>query len=156
MNTLQQQLPKRFTDAVSKLYNAFHENRLNALDCKACAVGNILSNKNEWQDVFCAGVIKPFPTSNGISLIRDSGYSIKELFEVEHIFVFGMMSHENKDSPRWAAWGLNDINNKEYQFKGLCAVIEYLCELDNIPNIMDFTSLFETENDKPVKELQFV
>jgi len=32
---------ERFEKAVSKLYNAFHENRLDASDCEHCAVGNI-------------------------------------------------------------------------------------------------------------------
>lgn len=35
---------ERFTNAVTKLYNAFHKGTLNAWDCKACAVGNICDN----------------------------------------------------------------------------------------------------------------
>ena len=51
---------------------------------------------------------------------------------------------------------LDDLEtDKEQQFKGLCAVVEYLCELDGIPNVMDYTSLFETKEGKPVKELTF-
>ena len=45
---------------------------------------------------------------------------------------------------------------KQTQFKGLEAVINYLCELDNIPNIMEYTSLFEYQDNKPLKELQFI
>lgn len=39
--------------------------------------------------------------------------------------------------------------------KGFFAVVEYLCELDGIPNVMDYTCLFETENEKPKYELRF-
>ena len=42
---------------------------------------------------------------------------------------------------------------RELQFKGLCAVIEYLCGLDNVENVMSIKSLFEFENDVPKKQL---
>jgi len=144
MNTLQQELPKRFTEAVSKLYNAFHGNRLNAWNCEACAVGNICNNNTSWAVVVTPGASKEFGNiQDGEKLISQTGYSTKELFTIEEIFLASFD-------------GFRDGKNKDKQFKGLCAVVKYLCELDNIPKIMDFTSLFETENDKPVKKLQFV
>ena len=39
---------KRFEDAVTKLYTAFHEGKLDAFDCSACAVGNMLDNEGSW------------------------------------------------------------------------------------------------------------
>jgi hypothetical protein len=45
-------------------------------------------------------------------------------------------------------------NTKEFQFKGLEAVVKYLCELDGISNVMDYTSLFEyNDKNEPIKEL---
>lgn len=35
---------KRFDNAVTKLYNAFHNGELNAMDCTMCAVGNMCDN----------------------------------------------------------------------------------------------------------------
>ena len=146
MNTLQQQLPKRFTDAVTKLYNAFHKGKLSQSDCKYCAVGNICDGNDSWAGV--VGVGSVFAREKTASFFEDlkhnevtlnTGYSLFELSSIESFFMNAALT-----------------DSKEYQFKGLCAVIEYLCELDNIPNIMDFTSLFETENDKPIKQLQFV
>ena len=52
--------------------------------------------------------------------------------------------------------GVSSEHSKHHQFKGLEAVVKYLCELDGIPNVMDYTSLFESVNDKPVNELQWI
>lgn len=143
MNLLQQELPKRFTDALTKLYNAFHNNTLDAGDCEHCAVGNLLGHGN-W---ICSS-----PTQylrQGLSYTKfkltmcnenKSGYSLEELKMVEYYFIIGHEKH--------------DLENKDRQFKGLCKVIEYLCELDGIENVMDFTSLFETnEKGEAIKEL---
>jgi hypothetical protein len=135
----------RFENAVIKLYNAFHENRLNAMDCYACAVGNICDNKDDWkwQNGFYTESFRHASVSQ-INLaneqIEKTGYSRVELVKVEKLF---MDTHK-------------DVSElKHQQFKGLCAVVEYLAELDNIPNPMDYTKLFETENDKPKYELNF-
>ncbi len=73
--------------------------------------------------------------------IKRTGYSVYELAMVEAIFI----SEHHYATPV-----------KECQFNGLCAVVEYLCELDNIPNVMDIQSLFEYENDYAKKELSEV
>ena len=39
----------RFENAIYKLYTAFHNKTLNPDDCKQCAVGNILDNKDSWK-----------------------------------------------------------------------------------------------------------
>jgi len=88
-------------------------------------------------------------------------YSDLELATVELKFIFGSDANINSYHEGSFEKSIGDINlclskDKERNFKGLCAVVEYLCELDNIPNIMDYTSLFETKNDAPKKELIFI
>lgn len=140
-------LPKRFTDATMKLYNAFHKGELRASNCEACAVGNICNNDYAWNRNWKTyiDVKGKFFVENRsdipVECILETGYTIQQLQKVESVFLSGFNFTEN-----------NPDENKESQFKGLCAVIEYLCELDNIPNIMDYTKLFETENDQPKYE----
>jgi len=130
---------ERFEKAVTKLYKAFHEGALNAYNCHACAVGNMCDGYAKW------GV----NSRNRIGQITDirckelSKYELSELGRVEKIFMsYFPESH------------LSD--NKELQFKGLCAVVEYLCELDGIQNVMDYSSLFEYDEQGAKKELQTV
>ncbi len=143
----------RFENAVSKLYNAFHENRLNAFDCSACAVGNMCDNNENWSEYFGNAVsltpdqyitsVYPYPEVK--NQYNYNGYNQDELFEVEKIFL-NVWIGQNHDSGTC----------KELQFKGLCAVIKYLCELEGIDNIMDYTCLFTTVEDKAVVELSSV
>lgn len=143
----------RFEAAVPKLYNAFHEDRLNAYSCTACAVGNICNNIADWSLNLCYNdyrlIIEPSLKEsdfNGLfssESVINSGYSLYELSKIEAIF---LNKHRCIDL-------LVKEQVIEAQFNGLCAVVEYLCELDNIPNVMDYTKLFETENDKPKYQL---
>ena len=43
--------------------------------------------------------------------------------------------------------------DKDLLFNGLNTTIEFLCKLDNIPDVMDYSKLFEFENDAPKYEL---
>ena len=137
---------KRFDKAVTKLYTAFHEGTLNAFRCQACAVGNIVGHGNWFGFSGCGLEDGKFNknTSNHFEYPNDSYYSPKELREIEYLF----LNAWNGDCK------LNGYD-KERQFKGLSAVVEYLCELDRIPNVMDYTCLFEVEDNKPKYELQF-
>ena len=136
---------ERFDNAVSKLYTAYHNNTLNAFDCKMCAVGNILNNDMWW------GLGTHIGKRNfDNEYLKISGYSSEELNIVELMFMRGINNDE--DNPKFRH--LVDSPCKETQFKGLCAVVEYLCELDNIPNVMDYTKLFESENNEPKYQLQ--
>lgn len=130
----------RFDNAVSKLYKAFHDGSLDAMDCKMCAVGNMCDNKGEWDylGVFYSRDKRESMFQEANILISKTGYSVEELIKIESLFI--------------DACDL-DKGTKDQQFKGLCAVVEYLCELDNIPNVMDYTKLFETENEQPKYEL---
>lgn len=141
-------LPIRLENAITKLYTAFHEGVLDALDCKMCAVGNICGGEN-WDTIplFARNTIFNISgrewftkeeIDEGMKEIKRSGYSVEEMVKVELIFLNACERLRG---------------TKEQQFKGLCAVVEYLCELDNIPNVMDYTKLFETENNEPKYQL---
>ena len=149
---------KRFENAVTKLYRAFHNNELDHTSCSACAVGNIVGN-SLWANHtgFVCGyeldfmyelktkreshykeVLQEVITAEKVCL--NTGYSVDELIRVERLFMDcfdGSCSQEQSE------------------FNGLCEVVKYLCELDNIPNVMDYTLLFETKDNKPAKELAF-
>lgn len=139
---------ERFDNAFTKLYNAFHEGRLEALDCTMCAVGNICDGSLNWEinpkfarnTIFktWSGSSSEEDTKQGEEDIKKSGYSVDELVNVELLFLKACK---------------NTNGTKEQQFEGLCAVVEYLCKLDSIPNVIDYTKLFETENDKPKYQL---
>jgi hypothetical protein len=139
----------RFNNAITKLYDAFHNGTLNAFHCKRCAVGSIVGGskwtENWFTDTSGGFLRQKFRNKRPIFEVVATGYSIKELAQLELVFLneFDLEA------------GKRNGNDKENQFKGLCAVVEYLCELDGIPNVMDYTCLFETENEKPKYELSF-
>lgn len=122
---------KRFDNAIKKLYTAFHEGTLNMYYCSKCAVGNILGH-HMWhgKSVKAYLLFNKRCADEIIVESNDSGYSAEELARIEYVFI---LAHEK----------LHNDKDKNYQFKGLCAVIEYLCELDGIPNVTDYTKLFE-------------
>lgn len=125
---------KRFDKAVTKLYNAFHNGTLNWVDCRQCAIGNLCNGDKKWYLVLNSGIVNlQNYVGEAKKIIDNTGYNPYELAEIEQIFISYAKGK----------------GQTEENLKGLCAVVEYLCELDNIPNIMDYTKLFETENNKP-------
>ncbi len=132
---------ERFDRAVKKLYPAFHEGTLNAFDCWDCAVGNIVGHGNWAMHVLDRRYReepKLLQTACNFKVPEHEDYSQHEIIKIEYVFLmewFKAKSHDGKD--------------KHIQFKGLCAVVEYLCELDSIENVMYYTKLFETEKGKP-------
>lgn len=145
----------RFENAIKKLYKAFYNNTLNPEDCKQCAVGNILDNKDSWQHLSDHhGSLQ----LNYVGLVnqkfgkRFNGYLPLELLQIEVTFLKACgyelpFHHANyrPDNPR-------DV---ERLFNGLYEVIKYLCELDNIKNVMDYSKLFERENKLPKYAIEF-
>ena len=148
--------PKRLEQALIKLYNAFHNNELNPECCSACAVGNILDNRDSWKHL-----------TNGHGSLELSyvgrvhqnlgrkfnGYTPLELLQIEKVFLetcgFTVpLCHYNPkpQTPR----------NKEILFNGLCSVVERLCELEEIPNVMDYSKIFEYEQDNPVYKFDVI
>jgi hypothetical protein len=139
---------KRFNQALEKLYNAFHENRLNPLSCTQCAVGTILDNNHYW---------KEFSNYNGtlqlnyVGLVHQrlgrkfNGFTPLELLQIEKVFLqacgYAVPLHQYTFT--------NKKKNKDKLFKGLEAVVAQLCTFDNIPNVMDCTSLFNHQRQTP-------
>lgn len=145
----------RLERALKVLYTAFHEGTLNAFRCQACAVGSLLGH-GKWIGTYLrlefpsdfnyadpnAGVklkgLVKYPVRNmlepGMHVDNRSGYTLEELSEVEYRFL-----------TEWLKEGSYDGSDKEIQFKGLCAVVEYLCGLDGVENVMELKGLFETD-----------
>lgn len=75
-----EKLPKRFTDAVTKLYTAFHNNELNAMECAHCAVGNICDNSYRWDEL---GILKETDLFQAETATRAIGkmYIIKRTYK---------------------------------------------------------------------------
>lgn len=138
----------RFNLAVKKLYKAFHNNTLNPDDCNHCAVGNILDCSDSWKHLTDRhGAV----TLNYVGLVnqnfgrRFNGYTPLELLKIERAFLRGCgylgLSKGRLIRP-------DDIKNKDTLFNGLSHVVECLCALDGIPNVMDCSSLFNFDHKK--------
>ncbi|MFL3661861.1 MAG: Na(+)-translocating NADH-quinone reductase subunit F [Polaribacter sp.] len=137
--------PKRLEAALIKLYHAFHANTLNPEDCTACAIGNILDNYDSWKhlsDAHGSLELSYVGTVHQRLGRRFNGYSPLEILEVEKEFLEACgfetpLCHYNQkpQNPR----------DKERLFNGLCAVVALLCKLENLPNVMDYSKLFEYE-----------
>lgn len=145
---------KRLEAALIKLYNAYHNNKLNPEDCTACAVGNILDNHDSW---------KHLSNQHGsleLSYVgrvhqnlgrKFNGYTPQEILQIEKVFLDACgfktpLCHYNKKP--------ENLTANEVLFNGLAAVVDLLCALDNIPNIMDYSKLFEQENGEPIYHVE--
>jgi hypothetical protein len=139
----------RFENAVKKLYIAFHNNALHPECCKQCAVGNILDQTDNWK------YLSDFHGSlklNYIGLVHQNlgrkfnGYSPFEILQIEAVFLkacgYTIPLHYKNEKPKQPDETAN-------LFNGLCKVIELLCALDGIQNVLDYSKLFEIENNKP-------
>ena len=145
---------KRLEQALTKLYNAYHNKQLNPEDCAACAVGNILDNHDSW---------KHLSNDHGsleLSYVgrvhqnlgrKFNGYTPLEILKIEKVFLEACgfetpLCHYNT-KPK------NPTTN-DVLFNGLCAVISLLCELDQVEDLMDLSKLFEQENGEPIYHLE--
>lgn len=147
-------MTQRLEQALLKLYNAYHNNRLNPEDCSACAVGNILDNHDSWKHLSNEhGSLKLNYVGNVHQNLgrKFNGYSPQELLEIEKIFLEACgfktpLCHYNSKP-------INS-SSKDTLFNGLSAVVDLLCQLDDIDNVMDYSKLFEQENGEPVYHLE--
>ncbi len=140
---------KRLESAIHKLYTAFHNNTLNPECCKQCAVGNILDQTDSWKHLsdnhgdLILNYVGKVHQSFGRKF---NGYSPLELLKIEHTFLkacgYELPLHYKNNKPR-------NPTDKDLLFEGLSVVISLLCEIDGVKNVMDYTKLFEIENDKP-------
>ncbi len=145
--------PKRLENAIHKLYVAFHNNELHPECCKSCAVGNILDRTDSWKHLsdehgslnlnYVGKVHQSFGR-------RFNGYTPMELLQIEATFLKACNyelpfrhNHKKPDNPK----------DKDLLFNGLSEVVRFLCQLDCVPNVMDYTRLFETIDDQPKYEL---
>ena len=144
---------QRLNSALRKLYKAFHEGTLPPECCKQCAVGNILDNTDTWKHLTdLHGSIK----LNYVGMVNQNfgkkfnGYSPLELLQIEAEFLKGCGYSLPLDRKCIKPKNSTD---KEILFNGLCKVVEFLCILDGVKNVMDYSKLFEFKNDVPKYEL---
>ncbi len=135
--------------AIQKLYKAFHTNELHPECCKLCAVGNILDNKDAWKHLSDEhGSLN----LNYVGMVNQklgkkfNGYSPLELLQIEATFLKGCgyslpLNHKG-EKPQ-------NPQDKDILFNALSDTIAFLCKLDGADNVMDYSKLFEFENDKP-------
>ena len=132
----------RFDAAIKKLYNAFYNKTLNPECCKQCAVGNILDNTDSWKHLTDNhGALN----LNYVGKVHQklgrkfNGYTPNELLKIERVFLkacgYELPLHYKNKRPE------NPTDNYVL-FNGLSDVIELLCKLDNINNVMDYKVLF--------------
>jgi len=133
---------KRFEQAVTKLYKAFHNETLNPECCKQCAVGNILDGTDSWKHLtdnhgseklnYLGNVHQSFGRTF-------NGFTPQELLHIEATFLeacgYALPLHHITKTHI-------NTSDKDILFKGLTAVVAYLCKLDHIPDIMDCSELF--------------
>ena len=133
----------RLEQAISKLYKAFHNNTLNPECCFQCAVGNILDNKDAWKNLSDHhGSLQ----LNYVGLVNQNfgrkfnGYSPLELLNIEAKFLKGcgysLPLNRLGTKPK-------NPKDKEVLFNGLCDTVAFLCALDGVDNVMDYSKLFD-------------
>lgn len=141
---------ERFNRVYKALSQAYFNGELEKGDCNKCAVGNIfreygcieatnpraITSASNWKFLFVTDigdlqqyvdVYKPINYTDeqieeykscAIQTIMKTGYSVKEMARIENIF--------ETSTPD---------NSDEGQYKGLCAVVEYLLSLDNTDEV---------------------
>ena len=137
----------RLEQALNKLYQAYNKDALIPNCAIQCAVGNICDNKDMWRHLTDAHGSEKL---NYVGLVNESlarrinGYLPSELLKTEAIFLNACgYSLPLKHNARHRKIPIS----KDVLFDGLVAVIEYLCVLDGITNVMDYTSLLNYKKD---------
>jgi len=143
----------RLEQAITKLYLAFHKGTLHPEYCNSCAVGNICDNTDTWKylsDLHGSLKLNYLGKLNENFGRKIFGYSPKELLQIEVVFLNGcgystplLIGSKKPKNP----------TDKDLLFNGLCDTVEFLCKLDLIPNVMDYSKLFEFENNEPTYKL---
>ncbi len=153
---------KRFDNAITALISAFFNETLAKGTCSACAVGNMVAfahNKKTTKnfDVVQLGdynntywfILHPqafFRKSTEQSdriyeaVVKPTGYSIKEIFQIEAAF-------EKNTKIQWNDYPFREKSEvMQDQFNGLMAVVDELCKLDGIEDASQYKKLFIKEN----------
>ena len=132
----------RFENATNKLYLAFHNNTLNPEDCKQCAVGNILDNKDSWKhltDLHGSVILNYLGLVHQNMGRKFNGYSPLDLLTIEASFLKGCGYRLGKNYCHKP----DHSKDKDILFNGLCEVVSTLCALDRIDDVMNCFVLFE-------------
>ena len=135
--------PLRLEQAIRRLYTAFHNDKLHPECAKQCAVGNICDNTDSWKHLSDRhGSTK----LNYVGIVNQNfgkkffGYTPLELLQIEAIFLKGcgysLPLNHNGTRPE-------NPKDKNILFNGLSEVIEFLCALDNLENVMDCSKLLD-------------
>ena len=127
---------KRFEESATKLYSAFNEGTLNAMDCTFCAVGNLCNNETYWSKLYDEATGKD-NIPDEVKVKKVTGYNMDEINNIESLFMYGTIAGTTR------LWHPQDMT-KENQFDGLMAVLNYLAELDNIQSIEQQYDKFKT------------
>lgn len=138
----------RLEQAINKLYKAFHDNTLHPECSLQCAVGNILDNQDAWKNLSDShGSLQ----LNYVGLVHQNlgrkfnGYSPMELLQIEASFLKGcgysIPLNRLGTKPK-------NPKDKDILFNGLCATVAFLCVLDGIVDVMDYSKIFDFENTK--------
>ena len=137
---------KRFEESATKLYNAFNEGTLNAMDCTFCAVGNLCNNETYWSKLYDEATGKD-NIPDEVKVKKVTGYNMHEINNIESLFMYGTIAGTT------GLWHPQDMT-KENQFDGLMAVLNYLAELDSIQSIEEQYDKFKTviERDRILTE----
>ena len=126
-------MSERFNNAMKALIKGFFDGTLESRDCGKCAVGNMVAYCNNekiasketnphpyggWYNVIC---FMTDSLAEAQKLCKSTGYSVKEVIEIEKAF-------ESNTSDR----RLPDSELAADQFNGLMAVVEVLCKIEGI------------------------
>ena len=136
-------LPVRLEQALSKMYSAFYQDRLDPEDCKYCAVGNICDNRDFWKhftDLHGSDQLNYLGRLNEEFGKRFNGYSPKELLKTEAVFLRGCGYTFSKG--RRLLKPAEKID-RDMMFSGLNAAVDYLCALDGVDNVMELYKGFD-------------
>ena len=127
---------KRFEESATKLYNAFNEGTLNAMECTFCAVGNLCNNETYWSKLHDNATGKD-NIPDEVKVKKVTGYNMDEINNIESLFMYGTIAGTTR------LWHPRSMT-KEIQFNALMAVLNYLAELDNIQSIEQHYNKFKT------------
>lgn len=139
----------RLDNALRKLYKAFHNDTLHPEYCNSCAVGTILDNTDSWKhltDIHGSTQLNYVGLVNQNFGYKFNGYTPYELLQIEAIFLKGCGYSGALDR---TCKKPKNPTNKERLFNGLSKTVEFLCKLDGVANVMDYSKLFEFEQEQP-------
>lgn len=143
------EFPIRLERAIQKLYDAFHNDHL-IPECPCrCAVGNVCDKNDFWKHFtndHGSATLNYVGKVNELFRKKFYGYSPLELLKLENEFLkgcgFSVPLNARKSDPQ------NQVS-KDVLFEGLSAAVSYLCRLDHIPDVMDYSRLFDFQQNSP-------